>query len=246
MHHSSNHTFVGICSRAITQIGVLGTGADRFSGPGPRDRFASTVAAAATSVSGSPGRDDRSLGRAVGKAAHDGSMTTHATGDRSVDPPALRPPANRVSPRAVWYWFGTATTGWCVLLAAQLLALLSDWPFPPWKVQLLLLSAAVAVIHVSIMPWWRFRVHRWELTDTAVYTRTGWWTQEWRIAPLSRVQTVDSSRGPVARMFRLCELTVTTASAAGPLKIQALDEQTAAHLAAGITAAAQAFRGDGT
>jgi len=97
-----------------------------------------------------------------------------------------------------------------------------------------------------VMPWWRFRVHRWELTATAVYTRTGWWTQEWRIAPLSRVQTVDSSRGPVARLFRLTELTVTTASAAGPLTIEGLDEQTAAQLAAGITAAAQASQGDAT
>jgi len=160
--------------------------------------------------------------------------------------PALRTPANRVSPRAVRYWFGRALAGWCVLLAAQLAAMLFDWPFPPWKVPLLLITAAVAVVHVTVMPRWRYRVHRWELTDTAVYTRTGWWTQEWRIAPLSRVQTVDSSRGPLSRLFRLTELTVTTASAAGPLKIEGLAEDTAARLAAGITAAAASSRDDAT
>jgi hypothetical protein len=173
-------------------------------------------------------------------------MTTNAADDRSVERPALRPPANRVSPRAVWYWFATALTGWLLVAAVQVAALVLDWPIPPWKWPLLLATAILAVIHVTVMPWWRFRVHRWELTEAAVYTRTGWWTQEWRIAPLSRVQTVDSSRGPFARLFRLTELTVTTASAAGPLRIEALDEQTAAQLAAGITAAAQASRGDAT
>jgi len=96
------------------------------------------------------------------------------------------------------------------------------------------------------MPRWRYRVHRWELTDAAVYTRTGWWTQEWRIAPVNRVQTLDSARGPLARLFGLTTLTVTTASAAGPVEVEGLDEHTAADLAARITAAAQASRGDAT
>jgi membrane protein YdbS with pleckstrin-like domain len=173
-------------------------------------------------------------------------MTTNATGDRATDGLALRPPAHRVSPRAVGYWTARALAGWCVVLAAQAVALVLDWPVPPWKMPLLVATAVLAVLHVGVMPWWRYRVHRWELTDTAFYTRSGWWSQEWRIAPLSRVQTVDSSNGPVARLLRLTELTVTTASAAGPLKVEGLDEHTAAQLTADITAAAGSSGDDAT
>lgn len=177
-------------------------------------------------------------------------MTTHAADDPRVDGagtrPSLRPPANRVSPRAPWYWFTSALAGWVLVLAVEVAALVLDWPFPPGKVPVLVVTVAVAAVHVTVMPWLRRRVHRWELTGTAVYTRTGWWTQESRIAPLSRVQTVDSARGPLARLFGLTEVTVTTASAAGPLRIQALDEATAAGLAADITRASEQFREDAT
>lgn len=160
--------------------------------------------------------------------------------------PALRPPAHQVAHRAIWYWFVRALAGWSVIVAVQVVALVLDWPLPPWKVPVLIASTVIAVTHVAVMPVGRYRVHRWELTETAVYTRTGWWTQEWRIAPLTRVQTVDSARGPLARLFGLTALTVTTASAAGPLGIEGLDEATAADLAARITAAAQTSRGDAT
>ena len=104
----------------------------------------------------------------------------------------------------------------------------------------------LAAVHLAVMPRWRYRVHRWELTADAVYTRSGWWTQEWRIAPVSRIQTVDTERGPIGRLFRLTKVTVTTASAAGPLVIDGLDEPVAAQFAAEVTAAAQAAKGDAT
>ena len=109
-----------------------------------------------------------------------------------------------------------------------------------------MVSALLAAVHLTVMPRWRYRVHRWELTDDAVYTRTGWWTRESRIAPLSRVQTVDTERGPVGRLFHLTKVTVTTASAAGPLVIDGLDDEVAGKLSAAVTAAAQAVRDDAT
>ncbi len=179
-----------------------------------------------------------------------GCMTVNATGDRAggrpTDRPALRLPANRVARRAVWYWFTRASIGWCLVLAVQILALILEWPLPPAKIALLVATVVLAAIHVSVMPLWRYRVHRWELTDLAVYTRTGWWNQEWRIAPLTRVQTVDNSRGPLARIFGLTELVVTTASAAGPLKIEGLDANVALQLAAAITAATGSSGDDAT
>ena len=73
----------------------------------------------------------------------------------------------------------------------------------------------------AVVPQWRYAVHRWEVTETAVYTQTGWWARERRIAPMSRIQTVDHVEGAVERLFRLATVTVTTASAAGALQTRA-------------------------
>jgi uncharacterized protein len=158
----------------------------------------------------------------------------------------LRPPAHQVSPRAVWYWFTRALAGWLILVALQVVSWALNWPIPPWHPQVLAVTGIAALGHLAVMPRWRYRVHRWELTADAVYTRSGWLTQEWRIAPVSRIQTVDTERGPVGRLFHLTKVTVTTASAAGPLVIDGLDEPVAARFATEVTAAAQTFKDDAT
>lgn len=181
----------------------------------------------------------------------------------------IRAPAHQVSPRARTYWAVRAALGWSLPLLLELIALLADWRFPPRPGLLLAITLPLAVAHVIVMPPWRFRVHRWELTAPelpagspisastvvpdaapdvrpAVYTRSGWWTQRWRIAPLSRVQTVDTTRGPLARLFGLSTVTVTTASAAGPVEIAAVDSAVAEKIAQQATEAAQATRDDAT
>lgn len=107
---------------------------------------------------------------------------------------------------------------------------------------LVLLDAA----YVVVVPAWRYRVHRWEVTDTAVYTQTGWWSRERRVAPMSRIQTVDWNQGPVERLFALANVTVTTASAAGALSVAGLDRRTAEELVADLTVKADAVAGDAT
>lgn len=168
----------------------------------------------------------------------------------------IRAPAHQVSPRARTYWAVRAALGWSLPLLLELVALLADWRFPPRPGLLLAITLPLAVAHVIVMPPWRFRVHRWELTagaagsdppiQPAVYTRSGWWTQRWRIAPLSRVQTVDTTRGPLARVFGLSTVTVTTASAAGPVEIAAVDTDVAEKIARQATDAAQQTRDDAT
>ena len=63
----------------------------------------------------------------------------------------------------------------------------------------------------------------------------GWLVQERRIAPISRVQTVDTYRGPLDRLFGLANVTVTTASSAGAVHIAALDVAVADHMVAQLT-----------
>ena len=118
---------------------------------------------------------------------------------------------------------------------------LFDLPAWVWVLWVLLLVAYVAVV-----PSWRYAVHRWEVTDTAVYTQTGWWTRERRIAPMSRIQTVDHVEGAIARLFGLATVTVTTASAAGALEISGLDKDVARRLVDDLTLKADAVEGDAT
>ncbi|MFC4535963.1 PH domain-containing protein [Sphaerisporangium dianthi] len=157
----------------------------------------------------------------------------------------LRPPRHRVSRAAIWFWGVRAALGWTVLLAAQVVWLLFSDDRGP-HVTGLAVTAVLAVAHVTVMPWWRYKVHRWETTADAVYTQSGWLRQEWRIAPISRIQTVDSERGPLEQLFRLANVTVTTASAAGPLRVHGLDRDTARRLVDELTASTQATTGDAT
>ena len=89
-------------------------------------------------------------------------------------------------------------------------------------------------------------MHRWEATPRAIYTQTGWLWQERRIAPLSRVQTVDLERGPVAQLLGLASVTVTTASAAGPVRVHGLDLPVAGALVQALTAATASETDDAT
>jgi membrane protein YdbS with pleckstrin-like domain len=157
----------------------------------------------------------------------------------------LRPPRNRVSRTAIAYWLVRALAGWLVVTAIQVGWLIGDPDLTPHVIGLVV-TAVLAAAHLVVMPWWRFRVHLWEATPEAIYTQSGWFNQERRIAPVSRIQTVDSKRGPLEQLFGLANVTVTTASAAGPLKIDGLDRSTAERLVDELTANTQATTGDAT
>lgn len=157
----------------------------------------------------------------------------------------MREPRQRVSPRARLMWATTAALEALVLVVvAAVVGPVTDWlPVPVWAVVLL---AVAATAYVVVVPLWRYRVHRWEVTETAVYTQTGWWVRERRIAPMSRIQTVDHAEGAVARLFRLATVTVTTASAAGALEIVGLDRDEALALVEQLAVQADTVPGDAT
>jgi len=108
-----------------------------------------------------------------------------------------------------------------------------------------IVGAAMAA-YVIVVPAWKYAVHRWEVTETAVYTQTGWWSRERRIAPLSRIQTVDYAEGAIERLFGLASVTVTTASAAGAVEIGGLDRDLALRLVSELTIKADSELGDAT
>lgn len=159
----------------------------------------------------------------------------------------LRPPAHRVERRSLVLWrVRLAVGGATAVIGAGLLGSLqtavpSVWP---WVGSGTLLVLAVAAV-LLLPPWW-FRLHRWEVTGTAVYVRGGFLRREWGIAATSHIQTVDIRRGPLEQRLGLATVLVTSASAKGELKLHGLDATTAAELAERLLILAHATPGDAT
>ena len=159
---------------------------------------------------------------------------------------ALVDPANKPSRKAPLVWAIGAAIPWLALVVGQLVWLAVD-PRMPWMHGLAAGATLLGIaVFVVVVPWWRYRVHRWEIDPQAVYTRSGWLTQERRIAPISRVQTVDTERGPLDRLFGLATVTVTTASSAGAVRIAALDLDVADRIVAQLTDSAAIGAEDAT
>lgn len=148
---------------------------------------------------------------------------------------SMADPAYPPSRRSPLRWAVGGAIPWLALAVGQLVWMGFDQRI--WWLHILIAVVTVfgAVMSVAVVPLWRYRVHRWEISPQAVYTRTGWLVQERRIAPISRVQTVDTHRSPLDRLFGLANVAVTTASSAGAVHIVALDVQVADRVVAQLT-----------
>ena len=107
--------------------------------------------------------------------------------------------------------------------------------------------AVLGLACTAFLPAWWFRVHRWEVTDEAVYVRTGGVLA----GVADRAHVPDPDRGHGARTAGAgCSgsprSTVTTASSKGAIKIEGLDHELAAELAEQLTRITQATPGDAT
>lgn len=158
----------------------------------------------------------------------------------------LRPPRNRFDSRCVGWWrsqlaFMTPP----VVVPLVVLGVLIE-PARTWLLLPAVVVAAIGLAAALTLPVWWHRVHRWEITDDAVYTLTGYFWQTWRVAPMSRIQTIDTTRGPVQRAFGLSTVVVTTASAAGAVKLEGLDAELASTLAEELTRLTGTTPGDAT
>ncbi|MEV4441709.1 PH domain-containing protein [Streptomyces sp. NPDC049577] len=164
--------------------------------------------------------------------------------------PGLRPPRNGVDPRARRWWAAQAllTVSGPALLTAAALLVLSALFFPgalPWLAPLVAVVLVLpGLAYQFAMPAWRARVHAWELGESAVYAQSGWFWRKRRIAPLSRVQTVDTRQGPLQRRYGLATVTVTTASTAGDVRIAGICDADAHRLAERIGTVVRSLRED--
>ena len=95
-------------------------------------------------------------------------------------------------------------------------------------------------------PRLRYRVHRWEVTDEAVYTLTGWLTRTWTLVPISRIQTVDVTRGVLQQLFGLSSVAVLTASSQGTVRVPHLEADVAQRVADDLAHRAEQVRDQAT
>ena len=162
----------------------------------------------------------------------------------------VREPAWPLSRSAIWLWVTQGVVGtlfWGVVLVLALVFLPTDEaPFSvlPWAGPVLL--ALYALGSIGLEPWIRFRVHRWEVTDEAVYALTGWLTRTWTLVPVARIQTVDVTRGVVQQLFGLATIAVLTASSRGTVQVPHLPADVAERVAADLVRRAEQVRDEAT
>jgi membrane protein YdbS with pleckstrin-like domain len=177
-------------------------------------------------------------------------------GPMSADPavparPPVRQPAWSLSRSAIGYWVteGIISSLFMGLAVAVFLMFVPSTPGTPlpllrWLVPI---SVAVyAVIVIGVRPRIRHRVHRWEVTDDAVYTVTGWMTRTWTLVPISRIQTVDVTRGLLQQAFGLASVAVLTASSQGTVRVPHLEVDVAQRVADDLAHRAEQVRDQAT
>jgi membrane protein YdbS with pleckstrin-like domain len=158
----------------------------------------------------------------------------------------VRPPALRLDRRAVPWWMLRSLLLCGIPLAGLIVAAALWEPARAWLIAPIVAVGLLLLAKVAVEPFWRFRVHRWEITERATYASSGWLVVEWRVAPTSRIQTVDAVRGPLEQLFGLSTLRVTTASSYGAISIRGLDRATAEEAAARLAVVAELSEGDAT
>ncbi|MFF9901510.1 PH domain-containing protein [Streptomyces longispororuber] len=186
---------------------------------------------------------------AVGEPSAAGTVHTAAPADRHVAgaPETLGElrPGRRLDRRAVYWW-----TTQNALVAVPVLAALGVASFvpgaPSWLRIVFAVLCPLGLGYTLLTPWYRYRVHRWEAGGEAVCSLSGWLVREWRVVPFTRIQTLDTRRGPLMQLFGLAALTVTTASAAGPVTISGLDRDLAVETVRRLTERVRALHEDGT
>lgn len=167
----------------------------------------------------------------------------------------FRPPAHRVARIAIAQWTVQNFLGVAFSVAPVAgLAWLVDATEPSWLPGFAvrhawwapLIVLAIGLPAILLAPTWRYLVHRWEVTPEVVYTRAGWLDREWHLVPISRIQTVDTTRGLLERILGLATLEIRTASHAGSSQIEGLPTDVAAGLAHDLARRAGARRDDAT
>jgi uncharacterized protein len=161
----------------------------------------------------------------------------------------VRDPAWALSRSAIGLWVTEGVLGalfYGALVAAFVLFVPVGGPVPVLRWVLPALWVVYAVVAIGVRPRFRYRVHHWEVTDEAVYTLTGWLTRTWTLVPISRIQTVDVTRGVLQQLFGLATVAVLTASSQGTVRVLHLEADVARRVADDLARRAELVRDEAT
>ena len=166
-------------------------------------------------------------------------------------PLPVRAPAWSLSRSAIGLWVTEGVISSLALgVGATLVAVFvpgdAGGPLPALRWLIPIAVALYAVATIGVRPWFRFRVHRWEVTPDAVYTLTGWLTRTWTLVPISRIQTVDVTRGVLQQLFGLSTVAVLTASSQGTVRVWHLESDVAQRVADDLAHRAEQVRDQAT
>lgn len=169
-------------------------------------------------------------------------MVTGGTPDGPVQlrgPVRLRAPARALDPRAVSWWRARCAVATVASTAA--LALVGAL-FVPLLLAAAVLCAVGGAAAAATLPGRWYRLHRWEITDRAVFTRSGYLRTSWRLAPIALISTADTRTGPLQRAFGLATLVLTT-PAARQLTVAGLGNELAVEVARQLADRSAGLRG---
>ena len=146
---------------------------------------------------------------------------------------------NRVSPKYVVVVLVGSFVGGVVAAAIALFCwLVLQWS---WAWIALIVIGVVTVVQL-IIAGRRARAIGYRLRDDDLLMRRGIMFQRFVSVPYGRMQLVDVTRGPVARMLGLADLKFVTAAASSGIEIPGLPEDDAATLRDRLVALAESRR----
>ena len=147
----------------------------------------------------------------------------------------LREPATALDPRVRTLWLvenllATGVVAALVVGGAVVAAMLGAATVA-WLVGVLGGLAVVALVVLSFVSARLDHRHfRYEVTDLGLYVSRGWLWRRYQVVPHARVQTVDTTSGPLMRALGLVAVLVRTASSAGGTSIPGLTPEVADRL----------------
>jgi len=162
----------------------------------------------------------------------DQSIPPSPAAPRIIEVPERLPEARyQLDPRAKSLWrVGAAISGGITVLLVALVTfgarLLIENYGILWSIGITGGVLALVLLNVWLSPNLRYRYWRYEIRADEADLQHGWFTRTRQLVPMSRIQHVDTNRGPLERRFGLASVVLYTA--AGPAMIPALADNVAA------------------
>jgi uncharacterized protein len=149
----------------------------------------------------------------------------------------LREPANALDPRVQRLWLLENLLGTCIAAALVIAGTVIAAVLGASIVAVLVgLIGGLGVVVLAALSFTAarldYRRFRYEVTELGLAVASGWLWRRYQVVPHARVQTVDTTSGPVMRAFGLVAVEVRTASARGSTSIPGLTPEVADRLVA--------------